>query len=379
MTLAVDISHRAGDFALEAAFESTGRLTALFGPSGSGKTTLVNVLAGLVAPRQARVVVDGRTLLDTSRRVFVPAHRRRVGYVFQDARLFPHMSVRANLAYGRFFVTKTERRADFDAVVAMLDIAPLLDRRPASLSGGEKQRVAIGRALLANPQLILMDEPLASLDETRKAEILPYVERLRDEAKVPIVYVSHSVAEVARLATDIAVLDRGRLAAFGPAADILARLDLFSGEEAGEGGAVLEMHVREQDRAFAMTVLRSAVGEVRVPHVDAPLGSRLRVRLRARDVMIASVRPQGISALNVLAGTVDSLRQVSENTVDVRLHCGGQPVIARITRLSVERLRLAPGQPVFAVVKTVSVEPVGAAPRVAGTGRNGEAQPAHRS
>jgi molybdate transport system ATP-binding protein len=362
MTLLVDVSHRAGDFALEAAFESTGRLTALFGPSGSGKTTLVNVLAGLVAPRQGRVVVDGRTLLDTSRRVFVPAHRRRVGYVFQDARLFPHMSVRANLTYGRFFVAKSERRADFDAVVAMLDIAPLLDRRPASLSGGEKQRVAIGRALLASPQLILMDEPLASLDEARKGEILPYVERLRDEAKVPIVYVSHSVAEVARLATDIAVLERGRLAAFGPTADILSRLDLFSGEAAGEGGAVLEMHVREQDRAFAMTVLRSPAGEIRVPHVDAPLGSQLRVRLRARDVMLATVRPEGISALNVLSGTVTALKGLADNTVDVRLDCGGETVISRITRLSAERLRLAPGQHVYAVVKTVSVEPAGAPP-----------------
>jgi molybdate transport system ATP-binding protein len=350
----------------------------LFGPSGSGKTTLVNIIGGLIRPDEGRVAVDGRTLVDTARRTFVPAHRRRVGYVFQDARLFPHLTVKANLTYGRFFAPKAGSGSDLEAIVALLDIGDLLPRRPASLSGGEKQRVAIGRALLANPQLILMDEPLASLDEARKAEILPYVERLRDEAKVPIVYVSHSVAEVARLATDIAVLDRGRLAAFGPASEILARLDLFSGEEAGEGGAVLEMHVREQDRAFAMTVLRSAAGEIRVPGVDAPLGSRLRVRLRARDVMIATIRPQGISALNVLAGTVDTLRQVSENTVDVRLDCGGQPVVARITRLSVERLRLAPGQPVFAVVKTVSVEPAGAAPRVAGTGRNGEAQPAHR-
>ena len=363
MSLRVDIRHRQGDFVLDAAFESAGRLTALFGPSGSGKTTLVNIIAGLIRPRQGRVEAGGRVLVDTGRRVFVPAHRRRVGYVFQDARLFPHLSVRSNLTYGRFFAPRAERTADFDAVVGMLDIGGLLDRRPASLSGGEKQRVAIGRALLASPRLILMDEPLASLDEARKAEIMPYVERLRDEAAVPIVYVSHSVPEVARLATDIAVLRQGRLAAFGPTGAILARLDLLS-EEAGEGGAVLDMAVREQDRAFAMTVLRSPAGEIRVPAVNAPLGSRMRVRLRARDVMIATERPRGLSALNVLPGVIAALEPVSDNTVDVLLDCGGQAVVARITRLSTERLLLAPGQPVFAVIKTASVEAAGAAPVV---------------
>ena len=363
MTLAVDVRHRLGNFSIEASFESAGRLTALFGPSGSGKTTLINIIGGLIRAQRARIVSDGRTLVDTAKRIYVPAHRRRVGYVFQDARLFPHLSVRSNLSYGRRFAGRSVGEADFDAVVALLDIGHLLARAPASLSGGEKQRVAIGRALLSNPHLILMDEPLASLDEARKAEILPYVERLRDEARVPIVYVSHSVAEVTRLATDIAVLERGRLAAFGATAEILARLDLLSGDAAGEGGAVLEMQLREQDRAFAMSVLRSAAGELRVPQVDLPLGSRLRVRLRARDVMIATERPQGISALNILSGTVDRLARVSENTVDVRLDCSGQPVIARITRLSAERLRLAAGQQVFAVVKTVSVETAGAAPR----------------
>ncbi|MBN9034680.1 MAG: molybdenum ABC transporter ATP-binding protein [Rhizobiales bacterium] len=362
MTLTVDIRHRLGDFSIQAAFESAGRLTALFGPSGSGKTTLINIIGGLIRPREGRVVANGRTLVDTANRIYVPAYRRRVGYVFQDARLFPHLSVRSNLNYGRRFAGRGVGTADFNAVVALLDIGHLLLRAPASLSGGEKQRVAIGRALLSNPHLMLMDEPLASLDDARKAEILPYIERLRDEARVPIVYVSHSVAEVTRLATDIAVLDRGRLAAFGPTADILARLDLLSGGEAGEGGTVLEMQLREQDRAFAMSVLRSAAGEIRTPQVDLPLGSRLRVRLRARDVMIATERPQGISALNILSGTVDTLARVSENAVDVRLDCNGQPVIARITRLSAERLRLAAGQQVFAVVKTVSVETAGAAP-----------------
>ena len=364
MTLLVDVHHEQGDFALDAAFESSGRLTALFGPSGSGKTTLINIIGGLVRPRRARIVADGRVLVDSGRRRFVPPHRRRAGYVFQDARLLPHLSVRSNLAYGRWFLPRAERSVDFDAVVRLLDIAPLLERGPASLSGGEKQRVAIGRALLASPRLILMDEPLASLDEARKAEIIPYIERLRDEARVPIVYVSHSVAEVARLASDIAVLKGGRLQAFGPTGDILARLDLLA-DEPGEGGAVLDMAVREQDRVFGMTVLRSAAGEIRVPAVSAPLGSQMRVRLRARDVLVATQPPQGLSALNVLSGVIAALEPAGENTIDVRLDCSGQAVIARITRLSAERLKLAPGQQAFAVVKTVSVEAAGAAPALA--------------
>ncbi|MGN6143548.1 MAG: molybdenum ABC transporter ATP-binding protein, partial [Mesorhizobium sp.] len=224
MTLAIDIAHRQGNFMLETQFESAGRLTALFGPSGSGKSSLINIIAGLAKPERGRVVVDGRVLVDTEKRVFVPRHKRRVGLVFQDARLFPHMSVAANLRYGRFFTPAAERYARQDAVVDLLGIGALLDRRPSGLSGGEKQRVAIGRALIASPRLILMDEPLASLDEPRKAEILPYIERLRDETKVPIVYVSHSVAEVAQLATDVVLLSAGKVAASGPAADVLQRL-----------------------------------------------------------------------------------------------------------------------------------------------------------
>jgi molybdate transport system ATP-binding protein len=362
VTLQVDISHRQGDFALDVAFESAGRLTALFGPSGSGKTTLVNAIAGLVRPLKGRVAVDGRVLVDTAARVFLPPHRRRIGYVFQDARLFPHLTVRQNLLYGRWLAPRGAQKAELSAVVDMLDIGHLLARAPALLSGGEKQRVAIGRALLSAPSLILMDEPLASLDEARKGEILPYVERLRDEALVPVVYVSHQLAEVARLATDIAVLDKGRLAAFGPTADILPRLDLFGGAEAGEGGALLSMRVAGQDRAFGITTLRSAAGEIVVPRLDAALGTYVRVRLRARDVMVATDKPQGLSALNVLAGTLLSVEPVGDSGADVRIDCAGETVVARITRLSATRLRLEPGMAVYAVVKTVSVEPAGAMP-----------------
>ncbi len=360
--LSVDVSHRLGEFALDAAFETNGRLTALFGPSGSGKTTLVNLIAGLMKPERGRIAVDDRVLTDSERRVRLPASRRRIGYVFQDARLFPHLTVKQNLGYGRFFAPRAERYAEMNAVVELLGIGHLLGRRPDRLSGGERQRVAIGRALLASPRLILMDEPLASLDEARKAEILPYVERLRDEAGIPIVYVSHSVAEVSRLATDVVAMREGKVVAFGPTANILSRLDLLPDEELGEGGAVLEMRVAGHDQVFAMTTLRSAAGDMVVPRIAARMGAVVRVRLRARDVMIATEKPVGLSAQNVLSGTLASIEQVSDNAVDVRVDCSGEVILARITKLSATRLRLESGQGVHAVVKTVSVGSVGAAP-----------------
>jgi molybdate transport system ATP-binding protein len=213
MSIAVAVTHRQGDFALEVAFEANAHVVALVGPSGSGKTTVLNVIAGLVRPRHARVVVQGRVLTDTERRLFVPPHKRRIGYVFQEGRLFPHLTVRRNLTYGRWFTPVAEHWAKLDEIVALLGIGHLLERRPGTLSGGEKQRVAIGRALLASPRLLLMDEPLASLDEARKRETLPYIEQLRDELSIPIVYVSHSLAEVERLTDQIVRLEAGRVTA----------------------------------------------------------------------------------------------------------------------------------------------------------------------
>jgi molybdate transport system ATP-binding protein len=356
MSLQVDIRHRLGGFTLEAAFESSGRLTALFGPSGSGKTSLVNMIGGLVRPDAGRIVADGRVLVDTTAREFVPLHKRRIGYVFQDARLFPHMTVRRNLLYGRFFAPAGERHAGIDGVVDLLGIGHLLDRRPGTLSGGERQRVAIGRALLSGPRLILMDEPLASLDEARKREIMPYIERLRDETKLPIVYVSHSIAEVSRLATDIVVLDGGAVRASGPAPAILQRLDLLPEEERGEGGAILDMQVVGRDEAYGMTTLASAAGEIRITGSDAPAGATVRVRIRARDVIVATSEPNGLSALNMLAGTIAGIASEQGPFADVLIDCGGQSVAARITRFSAETLGLYPGMPVFAVVKSVSFD-----------------------
>jgi molybdate transport system ATP-binding protein len=276
--------------------------------------------------------------------------------VFQDARLFPHMSVAANLRYGRFFTPAAERYASMDSVVDLLGIGDLLDRRPAGLSGGEKQRVAIGRALLASPRLLLMDEPLASLDEARKAEILPYIERLRDETKIPIVYVSHSVAEVARLASEVVVLAAGKVAASGPTTDIMQRLDLLSDEERGEGGAVIDATVAHHDDAFAMTVLASGAGEIRVQRLVLAVGAPVRLRIRARDVMIATERPRGLSALNIFPGRIATVDPGQGGSAEVHIDCNGTPILSRVTRQSVEALDLKPGRNVFAVVKTVSFD-----------------------
>jgi len=366
MTVAVDIEQRLGAFGLRARFTSSGRLTALFGPSGSGKSSLISVIAGLTRPDKGRVEVEGRVLVDTEAGIFVPKHKRRIGMVFQEALLFPHMSVAHNLRFGRWFTPPAERYVDMDAVVDLLGIGPLMDRRPGKLSGGEKQRVAIGRALLTSPRLLLMDEPLASLDEARKAEILPYIERLRDETKIPIVYVSHSVAEVARLASDVVMLSEGRVTASGPTADIMQRLDLLPAEERGEGGAVLETTVARHDAAFGMTVLGSKAGEVRVPRLAVEAGAPVRLRIRARDVMVATVEPKGLSALNVLPGTIIAIEPGEGASVEVHIDCSGVAVVARITRQSRQALELEVGRPVFAVIKTVSFDKANATAGLSG-------------
>jgi len=350
VSLDIDIEHARGTFQLAARFTSQPGVTALFGRSGSGKSSLVDIVAGLIKPQRGKVVVDGQTLVDTDRGVFVPRHRRRIGYVFQDSRLFPHLSVRQNLLYGRWFSRGAGGAAgDFASIVELLGIGTLTERKPDSLSGGEKQRVAIGRALLAHPRLLLMDEPLASLDEARRAEILPYIERLRDVAGVPILYVSHSVAEVARLATTVVILSEGKVTAVGPVLDILPLA------EASDGGSVLEAVVANHDEMFQLTTLASVAGELQVPRLTAPIGAAVRAYIRSRDVMLSLHQPQDISALNVLTARV---AQITPNgaQADVRLDCSGATLMARLTSKSVQRLALVPGRPVFAVIKSVSFE-----------------------
>src|SRR5438552_6335727 len=354
--LSVAVEHRLGDFTLDATFESGGGLTALFGRSGSGKTSLVNAIAGLIRPTRGHIAVDGEVLTDTASGVFVPARRRHIGYVFQEGRLFPHLTVRQNLLYGHWFAPRRGRAGEIEQVIELLGLGDLLGRRPANLSGGEKQRVAIGRALLAQPRLLVMDEPLASLDEERKTEILPYIERLRDEFAIPIVYVSHAIAEVTRLATTIVVLSEGRVAAIGPTAEIMGRIDLFPLTGRAEAGAILNTRVAEHDVRFGLTTLRSAAGDLRVPYIDMRLGAQLRVRIRARDVMIALEPPRGLSALNILPGTVAEIAEAEGASVEMRLDCAGQPLLARLTRHSVARLGLVPGRRVYAVIKSIAFD-----------------------
>ncbi len=352
----VSAIQRLGDFTLDAEFAADGRFIALFGPSGSGKTSLINVIAGLLRPKRGRVVIDGATLLDTERGVFLPPYRRHLGTVFQEGRLFPHLSVRQNLLYGAWFARATGRDADLARVADLLGIEGLLGRYPNRLSGGEKQRVAIGRALLAAPKLLLMDEPLAALDDARKQEIMPYLERLRDEARMPIVYVSHSVAEVARLSDTLVVLSGGKVRAAGPTIELMQRLDLFPASGAGETGALIEAVVESHDDAYGLTTLASRAGQWKVPRLDIAPGKRVRMHIKARDVMIALRRPEDMSALNVIPAVVEEIGPLDGPGIEIKLDCGGDALVARLTRYSVERLALRAGTPVFAVVKSVSFD-----------------------
>ena len=360
MSLSVDLALARGAFRLDVTFTAPPGLTALFGRSGSGKSTVIACMAGLARPDRGRLTLGDETLLDTGRGLHVPAHRRRIGTVFQEARLMPHLSVRQNLRYGRWF-SRSRRDAaglEAEAVIALLGIGHLLDRRPGGLSGGEGQRVAIGRALLSRPRLLLMDEPLAALDAERKAEILPLIERLRDAAGIPIVYVSHAVPEVARLANTIVVLEAGRVAAAGPAEGILRRGELGA-FHAAEAGALLDMVVEGQCPASNLTRLSGRAGRLLVPHLTLAAGTGVRVHVPARDVLLSLADPVGLSARNRLRGQVLALHALAEGTMLVEVDCNGAVLSARLTRTSVAELGLAAGTPVFAIVKSVAFDPAG--------------------
>jgi molybdate transport system ATP-binding protein len=359
MSLEVDVHHQLGQFTLQASFSCAGRLTALFGESGSGKTSLVNIIGGLMRPDRGRVVVDGRVLVDTEQRIFVPSHHRRIGYIFQEPRLFPHLTVRQNLLYGRWFSRSIQGGERLEHIVELLGLGELLARGPALLSGGEKQRVAIGRALLSNPKLLLMDEPLTALDQARKAEILPFIERLRDQLRLPIVYVSHSLSEVARLATSVVLLSSGKVVATGPVEEVLGRLDLPPITASQEAGALLEMNVAGHDDHYRITTLRSKAGELRVPRIEAAIGDTLRVHVHARDVMLALDQPECISALNVFAGTVAAIGPLHNGAAEVHVDLNGSSLLARVTHLSLDHLGLKPGMKVYAVLKSVAIDQSG--------------------
>jgi len=352
----VDIEQPLGRFTLRARFATAARVVGLFGRSGAGKTSVVNAIAGVTRPRRGHIRIGDATLFDAGRGIDLPVAQRRVGYVFQDALLFPHLTASANLQYGMRRRTAAERYIDADRVIDVLGLRPFLARKPATLSGGERQRVAIGRALLAQPRLLLMDEPLASLDVPRRAEILDYIERLRDEFRVPIVYVSHSVPEVTRLADTLVILADGQTLAVGDVHEVMGRLDLKPHTGRYEAGAVIEAAVASHDDAFALTTLRFDGGELSVPRVDASAGERVRVRIRARDVSIALARPAQISMLNVLPASILAIGEETGPVVDLQLVVGGAPILARITRRSCAELGLKSGQQVFALVKAVSFD-----------------------
>lgn len=330
-------------------------VTALFGPSGSGKTSCLRCVAGLEPTARGRLVVAGETWQDSERNLFLPPHRRALGYVFQDANLFEHLDVRRNLLFGWQRVAPAARRLALEQVVELLGIEGLLQRMPARLSGGERQRVGIARALLTSPRLLLMDEPLAALDAERKAEILPYLERLTRELALPILYVSHAPDEVARLADHLVLLEQGRVLASGPTTEVLARLDLPIAL-AEDAGVVLEGRVLGHDPDYGLLSLGLA-GHQRVllAHAPLPPGQALRIKVLARDVSL-SLERQHSSILNVLPATVAEIAPTrSPAQVLLRLDLGGSPLLARITRYSLERLALQPGSRVWAQLKSVAV------------------------
>jgi molybdate transport system ATP-binding protein len=354
--LALDVALDRGGFKLAVRRELTlAAITAVFGPSGSGKTTLLRVIAGLEDESRGTISFDGTQWQGPG--VRVPPHRRGIGYVFQDGRLFPHLTVQGNLRFALQRAASRERpaaRSDFDTVVGALDLAALLPRRPLSLSGGEQQRVAIGRALLTSPRLLLMDEPLSSLDLKRKREIVPHIERLPATFGVPVIYVTHSVDEVARLASDIVLLSAGTIVAAGPVADVLGRLDLASLMGDRDTGSVLTVRVTGEQGGIAALRLTQQV--LHVPMSDPPLGAELRIRIHARDVALATERPRGLSMRNVLPARIMEIVLGDAINAEVLLDVDGQRLRSRITRGAVEELGLAPDQRVFALIKAVALE-----------------------
>lgn len=352
----VDIEERLGAFHLEVAFSADAPIVGLFGRSGSGKTTVVNAIAGIGKPSRGTIRVNGDMLFDSARGIDLPPEQRRIGYVFQDALLFPHLDVRSNLLYGQRRRAASEQFIDEPRVVKLLGLEALLGRKPRTLSGGEKQRVAIGRALLAQPRILLMDEPLAALDVPRKIEILDYVERLRDEIAIPIVYVSHSVAEISRLADTVVVLSNGKCLAVGEVDDVMGRQDLRPATGRYEAGALVDAHVKAHDPGDQLTTLAFDGGELRVPRIAAAVGERVRARIRARDVSLALRRPDAISILNILEGRVVTIREEPGPVAEVRIAVGAATIGARITRHSLRDLGIHEGQDVFALVKAVSFD-----------------------
>jgi molybdate transport system ATP-binding protein len=362
--LSVSLDKRREGFSLQVAFEvPTPGIVALFGRSGCGKSTTVDLIAGLLDPDSGHVRLDGTTLVDTSASVSVRAESRRIGYVFQDARLFPHRSVVGNLRYGLKRAKGVEHRIGFDEVVALLGLEALLDRRPNQLSGGERQRVALGRALLAQPRMLLLDEPLASLDTARREEVLPYLEALRDRLSIPMIFVSHQFEEVLRLATHVVLLDQGKVTAQGSPGEISLQpaLRAIVGPEAV--GAVLDGVITSIDADKRLAELRIAGGTLRISTRDVldpcgvpnGVGSSVRVQLLARDIILATEPPTALSVRNSIQGTVTAITEDEDDAALVYVDIGGENVVSRVTLAAVEALQLQRDSRVWVLVKAVSL------------------------
>lgn len=362
-TLTVQLRHRQGGFDIDASFDAGPGITTLFGRSGAGKSSIISMIAGLTRPDQGRICLGDRDLFDAERGIDLAPEDRAVGYVFQDARLFPHMSVLGNLRYGWGRLEAEKRPQTFDKVAELLDLNPLLNRKPVNLSGGEKQRVAIGRALLSNPQILLMDEPLASLDAARKSEILPYIETLAQDFRLPVIYVSHAIEEVVRLTDSLVLISDGRTVAQGPVEELMSRLDLGPVTGRYEAGAVLSPSVSAHLSDLHLTQLDVLGHPMFVPAIELPVGEELRLRVRARDVSLALNKPEGTSLLNMLPGVVREIDQDGGPQVTIAMDItpqndlsDGQTLLARITRKSLLDMKLAPGTPVWAMIKSVAID-----------------------
>jgi molybdate transport system ATP-binding protein len=360
MSVEVCFQHRYSGFELDVRFNAEGAgVTALFGPSGAGKTSIVNAIAGLLRPDAGRIAVNGRVLFDSKANVWIPPQARRAGYVFQDARLFPHLDVEGNLRFGWRRAASRLPETEVARILRLLGLEALLKRKPLNLSGGEKARAGLGRALLANPDFLLLDEPLAALDAERKNEIFPYLERLRDEARRPIIYVSHSLDEVSRLADTLVFVKRGRVEASGPVFQMLSDLALPDLSGGSPYGAVLETRIEKHLPQEGLSRLCFAGGFLTVPLLSKPEGTRLRTRLRAEDIILSREEPRSISANNVLPAVIAGIRESTPLHADIQLVCGPTRLVARITRASCERLQLCEGLEVFAIVKSVMVAAAG--------------------
>ncbi|MGA2024710.1 MAG: molybdenum ABC transporter ATP-binding protein [Steroidobacteraceae bacterium] len=354
MSLAVQVALRRPDFSLRVDCDlDAGGVTALFGPSGCGKTTLLRCIAGLDLLSGARVRFNDEVWQDGAR--FVPTHRRSLGYVFQESSLFAHLNVRGNLEYALHRVPARQRRVGFDAAVALLGLEPLLAQRTQRLSGGERQRVAIARALLTSPRLLLMDEPLSSLDQASKAQLLPQLEGLRDQLSIPVIYVSHSLGEVMRLADHMVLLEAGGVQARGALQELLTRTDLPLGHGL-DAGTVIDAVIEAHDTQYHLSVVAISGGRLAVSMRSLPLGSHIRVRIDARDVSLALKPAEQTSITNVLAARVLELHADRDPAqMLVKLQVGADALLARITRRSVAQLGIAAGCALYAQIKSVAL------------------------